>query len=341
MARFDPLAFSTALLPLSSLSAAQDRSRLQHVPLLQALFHVVRPRVYVELGADLDSTYLAACQAVTAQGLDCRCYGLVAMEGEQLDRRSRPLIDPQRRAEHLASYGAVSQLGEPDDALFAELDPALPPIDLLLIDGRRTYQAVAQDLARFSSRLSPQGIVLIHGTAPQTPGFGASRLWSELAPRGPHVHLGHGDGLGLLAIGADLPEALRELLSPDTVAAGPVAAWLAALGEQLALQADLAQARRELLAYIPAMQDAQRALRSVEQQASQDLAALRQQLAAVECEREQQRGIAASLRERITQLEDTLTSVNGCLSFRIGMAATAPLRWVAKRLQPSTGSAAS
>jgi hypothetical protein len=331
MERLNPLDHAACLRDLPSLNRALDRSRLQHVPLVQILFSLLTPRVYVELGADLGSTFAAACQAASLQDPPGRCYGLAAMEGEQPDRRAQHLLDPTARAEHSAAYRGCSLLAEVEDVLSAWHDATRPEIDLLLIEGRRTYQAVRQDLAHFSSRLSPRGVVLIHGIVASPAGCGAGRLWHEVAPQHPHLALSHGEGLGLLALGAEAPSLLSSLLALNPSQWQQAAAWLASLGERLSLKADLAQARSELFSQIPSLQAAQQALHTSEQERQREQALLRQQLAEAERDRDEQRARASALHAHVQSLESTLATLNGCLSFRIGMAATAPLRWVAKR----------
>ncbi|MBL9008540.1 MAG: hypothetical protein JNJ46_30035 [Myxococcales bacterium] len=337
MVAFHSLVYRPAEQTLPSLSLAADRSRLAHVPFLQSLLEILQPHVYVELGADLDSTYLAACQTVVSTGLSCLCYGLPAMEGEQYVGRWP--AQQALRVEQAGRFSAFSCLGDSDesnDEANVQALRAMPPVDLLWIEGRRTYQAIAQDVARFRARLSPRGVVLIHGTDSLPEGCGAGRLWLELAAQHPNLRVPHGEGLGVLAMGREIPEPLHALLSlPGDAAAGAVALYQA-LGERLTLQADLGQARDELQSRVPMLQAAHQAAQQARDEKDRVIAASRQQIAALERERDALHIAESELRDRVRALEATLVTLNQCLSFRIGMAATAPLRWMKKRLHPAT-----
>lgn len=341
MVAFNPLAYWPAGQMLPSLLLAADRSRLAHVPFLQALFEILQPRVYVELGAALDSTYLAACQVVASRALSCRCYGLPALEGEQYVGRWP--AQQALRVEHAARFSAFSCLGDGDESndqasvqSNVQALRTMSAVDLLWIEGRRTYQAVAQDVARFQARLSPRGVVLIHGIDSLPAGCGAGRLWLELAAQHPNLRVPHGEGLGVLAMGREIPEPLQALLSLHGDAAAGAVALYQALGERLTLQADLGQARDELQSRVPMLQAAHQAAQQARDETDRAIAASRQQIAALEHERDSLRVTESELRDRVRALEATLTTLNRCLSFRIGMAATAPLRWMKKRLQPAT-----
>lgn len=341
MVVFDPLLYAHALRTLPSLSLAQDPGRLAHAPFLQVLIACLQPRVYVEVGADLHSTYAAACQALAGRDPAVRCLGLPAFEGDQLDPRSQSLLDPRLRAEHEATYGALSQLGlvdaEPADALAA----MVPAIDLLLVDARRTYQAVAYDLARFRPLLSPHGVVLLYGIAEPSAVLGARRLWQKLAAQQPHFELPHSQGLGLLAgFGAgdlaDLPVSIQALCTADDATTAGLRTLFESLGERLLMERDVLLARREIAAQVPLLQAAHVAAHQVEHAHGQQRTAWQAEREVLERALATQKTVEQSLREQVQALEQTLHTLNHCLSFRIGMAATAPLRWVTKRRQPSS-----
>lgn len=341
MVVFDPLLYARALRTLPSLLPAEDPGRLAAVPFLQVLIESLQPRVYVEVGADLHSTYGAACQALAGQASVVRCFGLPAFEGDQLDPRSQPLINPRQRAAHDASYGAFSQLGQADAEPAEALAATVPAIDLLLIDARRTYQAVAYDLARFRPLLSPRGVVLLFGIAEPSTVLGARRLWQKLAAQQPHFELPHSLGLGLLAgFGtgdlADLPASIQALCTADDATTAGLRTLFESLGERLVMERDVLLARREIATQVPLLQAAHVAAHQVEHAHSQQRTAWQAEREVLERALAAQKTVEQSLRQQVQALEETLHTLNHCLSFRIGMAATAPLRWMTKRRQPSS-----
>ena len=60
-------------------------------------------------------------------------------------------------------------------------------------------------------KTSARAVVLLHDINVREREFGVWRLWQELAARYPHFAFMHGHGLGVLAVGAELPEPLRPL----------------------------------------------------------------------------------------------------------------------------------
>ena len=106
-------------------------------------------------------------------------------------------------------------------------------MDLLHIDGRHRYDDVRHDFQSWQRKLSGRAVVLLHDTNERRSGFGVWQFWSELQPYFAHFEFLHAHGLGVLAVGPDCPEAVRELTrlrSPETI--GAVRDRFAQLGER-------------------------------------------------------------------------------------------------------------
>src|SRR5439155_8751691 len=120
-----------------------------------------------------------------------------------------PEIFVELKQHHDPLYGRFSTL------LQSTFDEALDQfaaasIDLLHIDGYHTYEAVKHDFEGWLPKLSSHGVLLFHDICERDNDFGVWQLWAELKPRYPHFEFTHEHGLGVLAVGADVPDALRE-----------------------------------------------------------------------------------------------------------------------------------
>ena len=86
------------------------------------------------------------------------------------------------------------------------------------------------------------------------------------------------------------------------------------------LQVELAESKRAL--------QASETNRQAAAQSAATITRLQQQLAEAEAEKE-------SLRRQNGALRDTIDQLNNSVSFRLGMGATAPLRWISRKVGPS------
>ncbi len=202
-----------------------------HLPFAAWLVRTLRPALLVELGTGTGVSYAGFCESVISSGLSTRCYALVGCkDGEQAGLRGEAVSAELGRF-HDARYGAFSRL--------LRIPPAEAPscfedgsVDLLHIDGRSSGE-LARDYAGWSPKLSPQAVVLLHGTNVRDGSCGLWRCWKELRKRHPGFEFLHGHGLGVLAPGI-VPPALRLLfaLDADPPAAARLRDRLALLGER-------------------------------------------------------------------------------------------------------------
>ena len=191
-----------------------------HIPFAHWLVAATRPRVLVELGAHNGVSYAAFCAAAAQAGAGTRCYAVDTWQGDGHAGEYGDQVYDDLRRFHDPLYGAFSTLMR---CTFAEALPhfADGSVDLLHIDGFHTYAAVAEDYRTWRPKLSPRAVVLFHDTNERRADFGVWRLWAELSAEHPGFEFLHSHGLGVLAVGADAPAAVRALC-----AAGPEAAAL-------------------------------------------------------------------------------------------------------------------
>ena len=146
---------------------------------------------------------------------------------------------------HNRRYDAFSRLIRSDfsDACGEFADGS---IDLLHIDGCHSYEAVRRDFETWLPKLSKRGVILFHDTAEYTKGFGVHRLWEELRARYPSFEFRHGHGLGVLGVGENAPEALRNLFHASLASAETIRTAYERLGGCISGLQRIAEQKREM-----------------------------------------------------------------------------------------------
>lgn len=184
---------------------------LEHTPFAAWLMEAARPSTVVELGTHRAVSFMAFCQAARRLPAPPRCYAVDTWQGDN----------------HAGAYGeeifdSVQALARGHEGI-AELlrmrfDEALSrfpdgSVDILHIDGFHTYEAVSEDFRTWLPKMSRRGIVLFHDTEVRERDFGVWRFWSEVSAHRPGFNFLHGYGLGVLAVGEEVPEAAAPLFA--------------------------------------------------------------------------------------------------------------------------------
>lgn len=200
-----------------------------HIPFAGWLVHALRPRVLVELGTHHGASYLAFCQAVAESNSQCRAYAVDTWAGDPHAGEYGEDVYAGLSDYHAAHYDAFSKL------MRMTFDEAAPyfgasSIDLLHIDGLHTYDAVRHDFETWRDKLSDRGVVLFHDIGVREREFGVWRFWAECKERFPHFEFTHSHGLGVLAVGPNVPDAVTHLCSLEGASRSVVASLFARLG---------------------------------------------------------------------------------------------------------------
>ncbi len=187
----------------------------EHLPAAFWLIEQLKPRSFVELGSHAGDSYCAFAQAITALGLDQQGATAMAVdtwEGDVHSEHYGSEIYDNLNAHHGPLYGHFSKLNKKlfDDALADVEDGS---VDLLHIDGLHTYAAVTHDFETWRPKMSARGVILFHDIAERHNDFGVWKLWDELISQFPHLLIPHGHGLGILAVGSEIPETFGALLT--------------------------------------------------------------------------------------------------------------------------------
>jgi hypothetical protein len=206
-------------------------SWLEHIPFAFWLMDVLRPRLFVELGTHSGNSYAALAQAARHLGLRTAGYAVDTWTGDPQAGFYPESVYEDFKAWHDRRYASFSTLVRStfDEALRHFEDGA---IDLLNIDGYHTADAVRHDVDSWLPKVSDRGVVLMHDINVRERDFGAWQVWEEVRQRYPSLEFLHGHGLGVLGVGAHLPEELRRVFDAvrDEAGATAVREFFARLG---------------------------------------------------------------------------------------------------------------
>jgi GT2 family glycosyltransferase/glycosyltransferase involved in cell wall biosynthesis/SAM-dependent methyltransferase len=249
----------------------------EHVAFAHWIVTATRPTVLVELGTHAGVSYAAFCHAVMRAELPTRCHAVDTWQGDVHAGAYDESVFVELTRYNQEHFNEFSTLIRStfDEARGCIEDGS---IDLLHIDGLHTYEAVRHDFETWQVKLSARAVVLFHDINERSDDFGVWRLWEELSRQFPSFSFLHGHGLGVLAVGADVPKpvlALCSLSDPGEIAR--VRTRMARLGERW-----LVDTRERMLGARIGESDARRQRAEAERDAEREAAIVQRDMAIVQ-----------------------------------------------------------
>ena len=179
------------------------------IPVMYALFTVLHPRRFVELGVHNGMSFFAGCQVADRLELRTECVAIDSWGGDvhagfydsDVFVNFREYLKDTHPGQFYIQALFASALNCFDDG----------SIDLLHIDGLQTYQAVKQDFESWLPKMSDTGVIIFHDINVFERDFGVWRLWSELRATYPSFGFAHKHGLGILYVGRE-PHPIADML---------------------------------------------------------------------------------------------------------------------------------
>ncbi len=180
-----------------------------HIPFAFWLMETCRPGIVVEVPGTSGDSYFAFCQAAAKLGLGTRCHAVdySSLHPEVPGRNiSRVVLDFNQ--EKYSSFSSI--LNASDSSVQSQF--ADRSVDILHLDGLNLPGRAGEVFESWLPKLSDKAVLLLHNILNPDMNSGVVRLWKELRSRYPGYSFSHGRGLGVMGIGPDQPEDLRELL---------------------------------------------------------------------------------------------------------------------------------
>ena len=175
---------------------------VEHIPFAFYIMEMLKPDMFVELGAHYGNSYFAFCQAIYELKLNTKTFAVDTWIGdEHAGLYNEEVYDYVQKgnSKHFSEFSRLLRMSF-DDASKQCKDGS---IDLLHIDGMHTYEAVKHDFETWLPKLSPKGVVILHDTQEIKNDFGVWKLMSELRNQYPCCELYHGHGLGVICVGIE------------------------------------------------------------------------------------------------------------------------------------------
>ncbi len=188
-ASFNPLAHPICLSQPRWLASGPRGERVaSHAPFVFLLVDLLCPQRAVSAGG-LCALFAATCQAADDLGRPCLCVRVDCGDATDSDAGTTRDFSP---------YAVIERVQ--NDAGSAPAAFADASVDLLIIDEAGVSAAIVEE---WLPRLSAKGVLLFKGPR---------AIFHGLSDRFPALHFAHGDGLGAVFVGPEIPASLGRFL---------------------------------------------------------------------------------------------------------------------------------
>jgi GT2 family glycosyltransferase len=168
-----------------------------HLALLHDLVVSQKPKSIVALGFGDGQACFTFCQTAREQEIDCHC---AAVRREHAGEKEADDLAWHKGLEYGQEfYGDLIRFfdGSPAEAAKEFADGS---VDLLLLDDCDAGSAIRSDLSIWESKLSPNGLLVVHGTVLERTD-NPKAAWLEWSGARPAVEFPDGIGLGITSLG--------------------------------------------------------------------------------------------------------------------------------------------
>ncbi len=195
-----------------------------HAPFAFLLMELIKPKLLVELGTQYGFSYFTFCQAVAKLNLEkkgTKCFAIDSWQGDKHATYSDSKIYENviRYNEKYKHFSSI--LKGYFDEFVNKFDDG--SIDILHIDGFHTYDAVKHDFNTWFSKVSGDGVILLHDTNviygkqayidEKYKDFGVYKFFEEIKNKYLSLNFYHSHGLGVICKSDKTPIKLTNFIS--------------------------------------------------------------------------------------------------------------------------------
>lgn len=189
---------------------------VSHIPFMVWLTAALKPRVFVELGVHSGNSYFSVCQRIGEHKLNTRSFAVDSWNGDQgLGLRAEDTYEVARKFNDEHYWLFSSLLRTSFDQALQNFDEA--SVDLIRIDGPRSYEAIKHDFSAWLPKLSDKGVVVLPHINGDEQNCGVSTFFKELCRKFDSFSFFHGEGLGVLIVGKQAVPLIKDLCSFERI----------------------------------------------------------------------------------------------------------------------------
>ena len=193
----------------------EESEWLEHIPFAFWLIEAHKPSTFVELGTQEGASYFAICQAIDRLHLETSCYAVSTWENSDPANKNAYRLYETFKTHNDAHYSSFSRLvkSTSQESLGHFADNS---IDLIHFDGLEGYDEGSELIRSWLPKLSDRGLILLHDTNVREKSIQVHRLFQGLKETYPAFEFTHGQGLGLLGVGANQSKLTQKLFESDS-----------------------------------------------------------------------------------------------------------------------------